>query len=324
VRQRSWGVRIRTVTGVGGGEKRGLAALKRTGRSWYTRCSYCVPTAFALRPHGCPVDCTPVPVMHYILLLLLSLASLVAGSLTSLPIPSVAPLLDSAHTVTAAAPSSSEVETPPLTPTPDARRSDAGPPDGTLRVRVTPIARAEASTVVYAEDNAGLVLRGTDVSPHLDGQPADTDQVARIGDGFRVMQAGHLRAEIALRHAADGPAVDWIWAPRPYYAVSFPSIGLRVTGTDGTGENANPGARLQIAHVAPSSPAAHAGIEAGMYVTAVGDVRSATPLDLRAALEDVRSNGSLQLHLQSRVDGPAHPVWLTPARRPSDIDEPAS
>jgi len=323
VRQRSWGVRIRTVTDVRGGEKRGLAALRRTGRSWYTRCSYCIPTAFALCPHGCPVDCTPVPVMHYVLLLLLSLASLAAGSLTSLPIPSVAPLLDSAPTVTTAAPSSSEAGAKPLPP--DARRSGAGHTDGPLRVRVMPIARAEASTVVYAEGDAGLVLRGTDVSPHLDGRPADPDQVSRVGDGFRVTEAGHLQVEIALRHAAGGPAVDWIWAPRSYYAVSFPSIGLRVTGTGSTAKNADPGPRLQVAHVAPGSPAAHAGIEAGMYVTAVGDVPSATPLDLRAAIEEARSSGSFPLQLHSRVDGPSEHVWLSPARRPSGaIDDPAS
>jgi len=261
--------------------------------------------------------------MHYVLLLLLSLASLAAGSLTSLPIPSVAPLFDSAHTVTTAAPSPSEAETKPLPP--DGRQSDALRTDGPLRVRVTPIARAEASTVVYAEGDAGLVLRGTDVSLHLDGRPADPDQVSRVGDGFRVTEAGHLQVEIALRHAADGPAVDWIWAPRSYYAVSFPSIGIRVAGTGSTAKNADPRPRLQVAHVAPGSPAAHAGIEAGTYVAGVGDVPSATPLDLRAAIEDARSSGSFPLQLQSRVDGPSEHVWLSPARRPSGaIVDPAS
>lgn len=277
--------------------------------------------------------------MHYVLLLLLSLASLVAGSLTSLPISSIAPLFDGSYTVATAPPSSTEADPPPLDANRDARRSDALRTDGPLQVRVTPIARAEASTVVYAENDAGLVLRGADVSPHLDGQPAGADQVTRIGNGFRVTEAGHLRVEVALRHAANGPAVDWIWAPRSYYAVSFPSIGLRVTGTEGTeadgtgmddpgtggaSERAHSGPRLQVAHVAPGSPAAHAGVKADMYVTAVGDVPSATPLDLRAALEDTRRTGALSLQLQSRVDGPTTQVWLTPARRPSDIEDPAS
>ena len=141
---------------------------------------------------------------------------------------------------------------------------------------------ADASTVVYVEGDAGVAIRGGDVVPHLGGAPVAEAQVEQVGGGLRIRDAaGRLRAEVALVDGPSGLQVDWAWAPRSYYAVTFPAFGVRVAGRDG-------GAGLRVTSVTDGTPAASLELQPGARLLDV-DGRPATPLALRAALDRTAS-----------------------------------
>lgn len=140
----------------------------------------------------------------------------------------------------------------------------------------------DAQTVVYVEGDAGVALQGGEAVPHLNGAPADEAHVERVGRGLRIRDAsGQLRAEVALVDGPGGLQVDWAWAPRPYYAVTFPAFGVRVAGRDGK-------SGLRITSVAEGTPAASVALRPGSRLLDVDD-QPATPLALRAALDRTTS-----------------------------------
>lgn len=251
--------------------------------------------------------------MSRILALILGIVSLLAGSFLpdlairpALPAPSASPASAESASAESAAPppSAAHAATSRLSTTNPLR---TGEPT-TVRMSLVEMEASDADQVVYAQGDTGVALRGANVSAHVGGMPVSSANVKRMGDGVQVFDQSTLVAEVALRTTPDGLAVDWIWAPQSYYAVTFPSLGVRVTGM-----RSDPGEEsmdaLRVTHVDPGSPAEASGLAAGSRIDAI--VRStpsayespadvpATPLALRHALGHVRRSSSpVRLRIQ--------------------------
>jgi len=268
--------------------------------------------------------------MSRILALLLGIAGLLTGTF----LPDVAPphqtlaasVLESPLASSSEAASHSEAEVPGgVAPTGESASANG---TETLSINIVDLPASAGDRVVYVEGDAGVVLRGTDVSPHVAGFP--TSHVRRVGNGVQIYDRSGLVAEVALRPGPDGLAVDWVWAPKSYYGVTFPSLGVRVTG-----ERSDPGEEsmdgLRVTHVDPGSPAEASGLTAGSRIDAVqprpshGHDRErdaeATPLALRQALAKMdRGTSALRLRVQppeARDDsGAMRLVTIAPASAP--------
>ncbi|PEN11204.1 hypothetical protein CRI94_16590 [Longibacter salinarum] len=247
--------------------------------------------------------------MYTFISYLLSLLAIVFGTIVS----EVAPVATLAVTTASSAIHAIADPMPPEPPQPEALE-DIAAGESMPGLSFGIVDEAEASRLVYVEGDVGVAIRGRTVSLHVDGRPVDGSHVVRKGGGWQIFNNGTLRAEVAVRETVDELTVDWIWAPAPYYAVTFPSIGLRVAGADlnGIGSATTTVPHLQIASVVSGSSADAAGLKAGMYVAAVGDVRRASPLDLRAALRETPSGGAIDLHVQTHLDGPERTISLAP------------
>jgi hypothetical protein len=181
------------------------------------------------------------------------------------------------------------------------------------------VTQAEAETVVYVEGDMGVALRGSTVSPHVRGAPVGAEQVSRLGGGVQIYEDGRVAAEVALKETPEGVAVDWVWAPAPYYAVTFPALGVRLTGSDAPG--------LQVQRADHGTPGSAAGLVPGTRVLDVEvspqTLVPATPLALREALRGARADHrSFQVRVlrpgdarprTTRIAGP--PVARAPAER---------
>ena len=246
--------------------------------------------------------------MSRILALILGIAGLLTGScLSDLAIRPALP--------TSFAPPVS-AEPPAKAQPPDyavRHRRSASRPES-LRMRLVEMEASDADQVVYAAGGAGVALRGTSVSAHVGGVPVSRANVRRVGNGVQVYDQSALVAEVALRATPNGLAVDWIWAPKSYYAVTFPSLGVRVTGM-----RSDPGEEsmdaFRVTDVDPGSPAEASGLTAGSRIDAIltpstyksSAEISATPLALRHALDQARRTSSpfrLRIQPSETDDGP--------------------
>lgn len=269
--------------------------------------------------------------MSRILALLLGIAGLLAGtSLSSLPALNrtvAVPAAESPRTsISSSAGTSSRAATSGESSSPaEAAAASRGE---ALPINVIALPASAADRVVYVEGDVGVALRGSDVSAHVEGRP--TSNIRRIGDGLQIYDRSVLVAEVALRSGPEGLAVDWAWAPRSYYGITFPSLGVRVTG-----ERFDPGEEsmnaLRVTHVDPGSPAEAAGLTAGSRIDAIllnppaaSDRKCegrATPLALRQALDRMhRGTSALRLRIQppdaSRATRAARVVTIATASTP--------
>lgn len=259
---------------------------------------------------------------------LFGLFSLAVGALTSDLVRSASEMLPAAvHAATSHADDAeSRSEAParispiaaPAAPSAAPSAAASSPVDARA-VRLAPVTQAEAETVVYVEGDIGVALRGFTVSPHVRGAPVGEEQVSRLGGGVQIYQNGRVAAEVALTQTPEGVAVDWVWAPAPYYAVTFPTLGVRVTGTEASG--------LQVQRADDGTPGSAAGLVAGTRVVDVEvsprTLVPATPLALREALRGARADHrSFQMRVlrpgearlrTARIAG--RPVARAPAER---------
>jgi hypothetical protein len=240
--------------------------------------------------------------MSRILALILGIVGLLTGSyLPDLGIrpalPAASPTPVSAESPSRAQPSDHALE----------HSMKAAEPEA-LHMRLVNMESSDADQVVYARGDAGVALRGADVSAHVDGTPVSSKNVKRMGNGVQVYDQSALVAEVAFRATPSGLAVDWIWAPQSYYAVTFPSLGVRVTGMrSDPGEESTDA--LRVTDVDPGSPAETSGLTAGSCIDAIfldtpstheslGEM-PATPLALRQAFAHARRSSSpMRLRIQ--------------------------
>ena len=268
--------------------------------------------------------------MSRIFALLLGIAGLLIGTFLPDVVPPHQTLAASAFEPPLASSSNveSSVEAALLSGAVSAGESASANRTEALSINIVDLPASAADRVAYVEGDVGVALRGTDVSAHVDGRP--TSNVRRIGNGLQIYNRSVLVAEVALRPGPDGLAVDWVWAPQSYYGVTFPSLGVRVTG-----ERSDPGEAsmdaLRVTHVDPGSPAEAAGLTAGSRIDAVqprpshGHDRecdaAATPLALRQGLAQThRGTSALRLRIQppeARDDsGAVRLVTIAPASAP--------
>ena len=270
--------------------------------------------------------------MSRILALILGIAGLLSG--TSLPdVPVYAALTpSSAATVSAEAeaetqPSAHVLATEHKIVEHKAAELERNAESDALKMSLVEMESKAADRVVYAAGDAGVALRGTSVSAHVGGVPVSRANVRRVGNGVQVYDQSALVAEVALRATPNGLAVDWIWAPKSYYAVTFPSLGVRVTGM-----RSDPGEEsmdaLRVTDVDPGSPAEASGLTAGSRIDAILTPSTyessaeipATPLALRHALDQARRTSSpfrLRIQPSETDDGtPGRIVAVAPGSMP--------
>jgi hypothetical protein len=247
--------------------------------------------------------------MYSFLVYLLSLLVVTAGALASDVASTTQALVTSsaaaAH-ATPAIPSNDRVEAAE-------RGRPATGPDAEAIPALGTVDADEAERIVYVEDATGVAILDGVVSPHVHGRPVDAATVDRRGGGLRIFDADRLAAEVALQATPTGPVVDWVWAPASYYAVTFPSLGIGVTGPVRSAK------ALRIRNVDRESPAHHAGIRPGTRILSIGGADDdPTPLLLRDALRTARADDRpLQLQVQSAADVKARTVYLDPDREAS-------
>ena len=241
--------------------------------------------------------------MYSFLVYLLSLLVVAAGALAS----DVASTTQALVTSSAAA-----VHATPAIPSTDRvedvhRWRHATGPDAEAFPALGTVDADEAERVVYVEGATGVAILDGVVSPHVHGRPADATSVDRRGGGLRIFDADRLAAEVALQDTPTGPVVDWVWAPASYYAVTFPSLGIGVTGPVRSAK------ALRVRNVDRESPAHHAGIRPGTRILSIdGADDDPTPLLLRDALRTARADDRpLKLQVQSGADVAARTVYLS-------------
>ena len=231
--------------------------------------------------------------MSRILALILGIVGLLTGSYLpdldirpALPTPSASPV-----------PTESPAKSQPSEHA--VRHRLSAPKPETLQMSFVEMEASDADQVVYARGDTGVALRGADVSAHIGGTPVPSKNVKRMGNGVQVYNQSALVAEVAFRATPNGLAVDWIWAPQSYYAVTFPSLGVRVTGMrSDPGEESTDA--LRVTDVDPGSPAETSGLTAGSRIDAILTPSTyessaeipATPLALRHALDHARRTSS--------------------------------
>lgn len=246
--------------------------------------------------------------MYSFIVYLLSLLVVAAGALAS----------DVASTTQALVTSSAAIHATPAIPSTDRvedaqRWRPAAGPEAEAFPALGTVDADEADRVVYVEGATGVAILDGVVSPHVHGRPADATSIDRRGGGLRIFDADRLAAEVALQDTPTGPVVDWVWAPASYYAVTFPSLGIGVTGSVRSTK------ALHVRDVERESPAHHAGIRPGTRILSIdGTEDDPTPLLLRDALRTARADDRpLQLQVQSGADVTARTVYLALDRKAS-------